>query len=75
MSKNRQTSAPSQSRVGRPASGIYRGGPTITRDEKAGALSVTSSRLVSTVSSSHDRGVQNYNNILLKQLCYSQSLP
>jgi hypothetical protein len=25
--------------------------------------------------SSHDRGVQNYNNILLKQLCYSQSLP
>jgi len=48
MSKNRQTSAPSQSRVGRPASGIYRGGPTITRDEKVGALSVTSSRLVST---------------------------
>ena len=46
MSKNRQTSAPSQSRVGRPASGIYRGGPTITRDEKVGALSVTSSRLV-----------------------------
>ncbi|VDI57940.1 extracellular signal-regulated kinase 2-like isoform X1 [Mytilus edulis] len=45
MSKNRHTSAPTQSRAGRPTSGLYRG-PTITRDEKAGALSVTSSRLV-----------------------------
>ncbi|XP_076104446.1 extracellular signal-regulated kinase 2-like isoform X3 [Mytilus galloprovincialis] len=44
MSKNRHTSAPTQSRAGRPTSGLYRG-PTITRDEKAGALSVTSSRL------------------------------
>lgn len=45
MSKSRQTSAPTQSRAGRPTSGLYRG-PTITRDEKMGALSVTSSRLV-----------------------------